>query len=101
MRKTVTADTYAVVAIAISPDGRTLATGAFEGTVGLWDVATATNTRKMRGHTAVVNFVAFSPDGKYVVSSGEDVKTNFWEVASGKATAVVYWGDCAAAEPRR
>src|SRR5262245_58338560 len=54
----------AVLSVAFSPDGKTLATGAFEGTVRLWDVASGKETLAFRAHTDSAASVAFSPDGR-------------------------------------
>jgi len=39
-----------VCALAFSPDGRWLASGSFDRTVKLWDVATGWNMRTLRRH---------------------------------------------------
>ena len=53
-----------VESVAISPDGRTLASAADDGTIWLWDVATRRRLgAPLAGHDGDVNDVAFSPDG--------------------------------------
>ena len=55
-----------VTAVAYSPDGRTLATGSWDSTVRLWDVATHTQLgAPLLGHDDTVNSIAFSPDGRH------------------------------------
>ncbi|MCP4104854.1 MAG: WD40 repeat domain-containing protein [Desulfobacteraceae bacterium] len=78
---------YTVNAVAFSPDGKTLASGADDNTVRLWDVASGKEIRRLEGHRKRVVSVAFSPDGKTLASGagnflGSD-KT-VWDVASGK-----------------
>src|SRR5262249_56876973 len=52
----------AFVSVALSPDGKTLATGSANGTVQLWDVATGRQIRSQTtGSTRAVVSVAFSP----------------------------------------
>jgi len=56
--------------VAISPDGKTLASGSKDKTVKLWDVATGKEVVTLKGHTDPVLSVAFGPDGKTLASGG-------------------------------
>ncbi|HKG12347.1 MAG TPA: hypothetical protein VKB12_03380, partial [Pyrinomonadaceae bacterium] len=60
-----------VLAVALSPDGRTLAVGTAgnddgKSEVALWDVASRARKGGFREHMGLVTSVAFSPDGKTV-----------------------------------
>ena len=58
--------TDSIVAVAFSPDGRTLASSGANNTVRLWDVrAHRALGAPLEGHDDYVNSVAFSPDGTH------------------------------------
>jgi WD40 repeat protein len=72
-----------VQSVAISPEGQTLASGSFDGTIVLWDVATHQQLgRPLVGHTGKVYSVTFSSDGQTLASGGEEGSIIFWDVAS-------------------
>jgi WD40 repeat protein len=62
----------AVLALACSPDGRTLAAGNQGAVVKLFDLATGQQTISLRGHPSFVFAVQFSPDGSLLAAGGED-----------------------------
>src|SRR5262245_45482833 len=53
-----------LLAVAVTPDGKTAAVGADNGTVVIYDLAGRAVRRTLRGHEDAVTCVAFSPDGK-------------------------------------
>jgi WD40 repeat protein len=79
--------TEAVLSLAFSPDGATLATGCDDGTVKLWDMDKKSVRRTLIGHTGQVESVAFSPDGRLLVSAGWDQTVRLWDAATGTLVA--------------
>jgi WD40 repeat protein len=71
----------AVEGVAFAPDGKSLASANWDGTVGLWDVTTGRGLAKLRGHSQRVYTVAFSPDGQVLASGGVGGEVKLWDVA--------------------
>jgi WD40 repeat protein len=75
-----------VKSVALSGDGKTLASGSDDMTVKVWDVGTG-KVRATLDHTAAVTSVALSRDGKTLVSGITDGTINVWDVNAGKVSA--------------
>ena len=73
-----------VTALAFDPSGHTIATGAADGEVKLWDAAEGVPTAILQGHSGVVTSVAFTPDGRTLASSGWDHTIKIWDRLSGR-----------------
>ena len=67
LSSTLTGHSGWVNSVQFSPDGKTLASGSYDKTIKLWDVATGQLKSTLTGHSAKVNSVQFSPDGKTLV----------------------------------
>lgn len=72
-----------VECVAVSPDGKFVATASFDKTVKLWDAATGKELRTFggpQGHTSQVLCVAFSAKGDQIATGGADNKLCVWDV---------------------
>ena len=82
-----------VLSVAYSPDGKTLASGAEDGTIKLWDVVTGQNIAILEGHVSSiindVSSIAYSPDGKTLASGAWDNTIKLWNVATGRNVATL------------
>ena len=80
----------AIVCMAISPDGRTLATGHAHERINLWTLGTGRITTTMIPDVGTdVAVLQFSPDGKTLASGASDGALRLWDVETGKEKAVV------------
>ena len=73
--------------IAISPDGRTLASSCVDKTIEIWDLQKGELIRTIAGHSEAISSVAISPDGQFLASSSilcpkSNVKV--WNLKTGK-----------------
>jgi RNA polymerase sigma factor (sigma-70 family) len=69
--------------VAVSVDGRQLATGGREGTIRLWDPSSARVLRQLPGHKDQVTVATFSRDGKVLATAGVDCMIRLWDPATG------------------
>jgi WD40 repeat protein/energy-coupling factor transporter ATP-binding protein EcfA2 len=81
--------TSSIVSLAISPDGKTLASGTTAGQAALWDTATGKKLHELVGHTYTVESIVFSPDGKHIATAADDQSVRIWDAASGEQINII------------
>ena len=87
IRRSLHGHTDAVPAIAISDDGRTLASaGGWDRTVRVWDLAQAQELWVLTGHTTQVTCVGFAHPDRALASGGWDETVRLWDPKYGRET---------------
>ena len=81
--------TESFLAVAFSPDGRTLATGHDSGFIRLWDVTSRRAIAALWHGRGSVPMVSFSPDGRTIATGGVDRTVRLWDTASRRQIAAL------------
>ncbi|MBD2211403.1 serine/threonine protein kinase [Nostoc linckia FACHB-104] len=88
LERILTGYSNSVISIAISPDGKTLASGSYDETIELWNIqlwniATGKQIRTFT-NSGFVFSIAISPDGKTLASGGWETTIQLWNLATGE-----------------
>lgn len=87
--KSLEGHTDRIFALAISPDGKVVATGGKDTKIKLWSIETAKEIKTMEGHTGCINGLSFSPDGKILASASEDKSIKLWSWQDGTVVKTI------------
>ncbi len=82
-----------VLRVAVSPDGRTVASCSHDRTIRLWDAGTSAPLGILEGHTDQVRSLAFTPDSRKLASASYDGTVRLWDVTARTAIAVIHRGE--------
>jgi WD40 repeat protein/serine/threonine protein kinase len=72
-----------VMAVAFTPDGRTLITASRDKTARFWDAATGTAVGGVIRHDGWINALALTTDGRAVLTGSDDRTGRLWSVPDG------------------
>ena len=72
-----------VTSVAYSPDGGLVAAGGADRRVHLWETASGSHVRELRGAVDQVLSVAISPDGQFAAAGSKDGYARVWRLDSG------------------
>jgi hypothetical protein len=76
-------NTSFIRAVAFSPDGKYVLTGAQDATIRLYDAQSGNEVRVYKGHVGSLYTIAFSPDSQYIASGGVDKIVRVWNTQTG------------------
>lgn len=81
----------AVNAMALSPDGTTLATGDgySASTIRIWDTQTRREIGRLEGHRTYISSLVFWPDGRTLASASGDQTIRLWDLQELKPNRVL------------
>lgn len=84
----------AILALAVTSDGRYLISGSHDDLIRLWDLETGSLQRMFTGHEGQVFMVATIQNGQYLVSAASDKRIKLWSLESGRLLrTLLHWGE--------
>jgi WD40 repeat protein len=72
-----------VSSVAVSRDGKLIASASWDKTLKLWNAADGREVRSIAGSEAPIYCVSISPDGRAIAGGGPEGIIRLWEVESG------------------
>ena len=69
--------------LAITADGKTLASAGDDWCITLWDLETGKDLKTLVGHSERINHIAMTADDRCIISSSFDNSLKFWHLRTG------------------
>ena len=106
-RRALRGHSHFVSDVVISSDGQFALSGAWDGTLRLWEINSGKTTRRFIGHEKDVLSVAFSVDNRQIVSGSRDKTIKLWNtlgeckytIASEESEEHTEWVSCVRFSP--
>jgi WD40 repeat protein len=86
---TLKSNDQAILALAVSPDSKLMASGGVGGVIHLWNADTGKEETTLRANRQWIHALTFASDGKTLVSAGQDLAIHFHDLVQGKETKIV------------
>lgn len=87
--KTLTGHLSSVCSVAISADGKILASGSFDRTIKLWNLETGELLHTLNRHSQPVLSLAFSPNNQILASGSVNDTIDLWNLSSGVVSCTI------------
>jgi WD40 repeat protein len=78
----------AVMAVALSADGKRVAVGGLDGVITFMDIHSRKNSLRLLGHKTWVNSLSFDAKGVRLASGSSDGTARLWDPQSGKTIRI-------------
>ena len=78
-----------VRALGFCPDSLSLATGAEDRLIRIWDIESGKVKHRLQGHGLDIYSLEYSRDGKYIVSGSGDRTVRVWDSESGECIHIL------------
>src|SRR5439155_5513019 len=75
--------------LAVSPDGRLLATASNDKLVKIWELETRKAVTQLEGHTGAVLGLGFNTNGNEIVTVSADKQLKVWDVTTHESVVTV------------
>jgi WD40 repeat protein len=77
-----------IAAVAISPDGKTVAASPGNGEIQMWNAATGQRNKTLIGRSRMGQTLHYSPDGATRAASADDASVQLFDAASGRSKSI-------------